>query len=104
MLAYLYYAKDLGRKRPGLLFGIGLQGIFLTRFCIEFVKLEQEAFEKGMALDMGQLLSIPFILLGAYVIYRAVTRPEVAIIEPKAATKPAPAKNEGKNKKRKVKW
>ena len=104
VLAYLYYAKDLGRKRPGLLFGIGLQGIFLTRFCIEFVKLEQEAFEKGMALDMGQLLSIPFILLGAYVIYRAVTRPEVAIVEPKAATKPAPAKNEGKNKKRKVKW
>ena len=104
VLAYLYYAKDLGRKRPGLLFGIGLQGIFLTRFCIEFVKLEQEAFEKGMALDMGQLLSIPFILLGAYVIYRAVTRPEVAIVEPKAATKPALAKNEGKNKKRKVKW
>ena len=104
VLAYLYYAKDLGRKRPGLLFGIGLQGIFLTRFCIEFVKLEQEAFEKGMALDMGQLLSIPFILLGVYVIYRAVTRPEVAIVEPKAATKPAPAKNEGKNKKRKVKW
>ena len=104
VLAYLYYAKDLGRKRPGLLFGIGLQGIFLTRFCIEFVKLEQEAFEKGMALDMGQLLSIPFILLGAYVIYRAVTRPEVAIVEPKAATKPAPTKNEGKNKKRKVKW
>ena len=104
VLAYLYYAKDLGRKRPGLLFGIGLQGIFLTRFCIEFVKLEQEAFETGMALDMGQLLSIPFILLGAYVIYRAVTRPEVAIVEPKAATKPAPTKNEGKNKKRKVKW
>ena len=104
VLAYLYYAKDLGRKRPGLLFGIGLQGIFLTRFCIEFVKLEQEAFEKGMALDMGQLLSIPFILLGAYVIYRAVTRPEVAIVEPKAATKTTPAKNEGKNKKRKVKW
>ena len=104
VLAYLYYAKDLGRKRPGLLFGIGLQGIFLTRFCIEFVKLEQEAFEKGMALDMGQLLSIPFILLGVYVIYRAVTRPEVAIVEPKAATKPAPTKNEGKNKKRKVKW
>ena len=104
VLAYLYYAKDLGRKRPGLLFGIGLQGIFLTRFCIEFVKLEQEAFEKGMALDMGQLLSIPFILLGVYIIYRAVTRPEVAVVEPKAATKPAPTKNEGKNKKRKVKW
>ena len=104
VLAYLYYAKDLGRKRPGLLFGIGLQGIFLTRFCIEFVKLEQEAFEKGMALDMGQLLSIPFILLGVYIIYRAVTRPEVAVVEPKAATKPASAKNEGKNKKRKVKW
>lgn len=101
LLAFLYYAKDLARRRPGLLFGIGLQGIFLTRFCIEFIKLEQEAFEKGMALDMGQLLSIPFILLGAYIIYRALSKPECTIAEAKVATSSNTPK---KNKKSKVKW
>lgn len=75
VLAWMYFGKDWGRKRPGLLFGTGLEGIFLTRFFIEFIKVEQESFEKGMALDMGQLLSIPFILLGAYMIWRAFTRP-----------------------------
>lgn len=101
LLAYLYYAKDLGRRRPGLLFGIGLQGIFLTRFCIEFIKLEQEAFEKGMILDMGQILSIPFILLGVYIIYRSLSKPECKIAEVKV-----PASNNApkKNKKKKARW
>lgn len=84
VLAYMYFRKDWGRKRPGLLFGTGLEGVFLTRFIIEFVKEEQEAFEKGMLLDMGQLLSIPFILLGLWMIWRAFSNPEVPV--------PAPAK------------
>ena len=101
VLAYLYYAKDLGRRRPGLLFGVGLQGIFLTRFCIEFIKLEQEAFEKGMILDMGQILSIPFILLGVYIIYRSLSKPECKIAEVKVtASNNAPKKN----KKKKARW
>ena len=104
LLAYLYYAKDLGRKRPGLLFGIGLQGIFLTRFCIEFIKLEQESFEKGMALDMGQILSIPFILLGAYIIYRALAKPAVEVAQPKAKVAVDAATTDKKTKKRKMKW
>ena len=77
VLAYMYFRKDWGRKRPGLLFGTGLEGVFLTRFIIEFVKEEQEAFEKGMLLDMGQLLSLPFILLGIWMVVRALRRPEV---------------------------
>jgi prolipoprotein diacylglyceryltransferase len=104
LLAYLYYAKDLGRRRPGLLFGIGLQGIFLTRFCIEFIKLEQESFEKGMLLDMGQILSIPFVLLGAYIIYRALSNPAVEVEHSKEKVTPVVAPSEKKNKKRKVKW
>ncbi|MBQ3259525.1 MAG: prolipoprotein diacylglyceryl transferase [Alistipes sp.] len=102
LLAYLYYAKDLGRRRPGLLFGIGLQGIFLTRFCIEFIKLEQEAFEKGMILDMGQILSIPFILLGFYIIWRALAKPAVGVGNDAKAT--STPKAEKSNKKRKIKW
>ncbi len=105
LLAYLYYAKDLGRRRPGLLFGIGLQGIFLTRFCIEFIKLEQEAFEKGMILDMGQILSIPFVLLGIYIIYRALVKPEQLISDKQnTPTLSTDGGTDKRNKKRKVKW
>ena len=71
-------------RRPGILFGIGLLGIFLTRFFIEFIKTEQEAFEQGWLLDMGQWLSIPFILLGIYMIYRGATQPEVVPVVPKS--------------------
>ena len=74
---WLYSRNDLGRRRPGLLFGVAMLGIFLTRFFIEFCKERQVAFEEGLPLDMGQLLSIPFIVLGVYMIYRAFRRPEV---------------------------
>ena len=73
----LYYRKDLGRRRPGFLFGIAMIGIFLTRFFIEFIKERQVDFEEGMTLDMGQWLSIPFILLGIYMIFRSMRLPEV---------------------------
>ena len=77
VLTWLYYKKDTARRHPGVLFGIGLIGVFLTRFFIEFIKLDQEAFEQGMLLNMGQLLSIPFILLGIYMIYRGMHRSPV---------------------------
>ena len=74
ILCWLYYRKDTARRHPGVLFGIGLIGVFLTRFFIEFIKTEQESFEIGWALDMGQWLSIPFILLGAYMIWRGFSK------------------------------
>ena len=74
ILCWLYYRKDMARRHPGVLFGIGLIGVFLTRFFLEFIKTEQEAFEIGWALDMGQWLSIPFILLGAYMIWRGFSK------------------------------
>lgn len=50
---------------------------FPDSFFIEFIKLDQEAFEQGMLLNMGQLLSIPFILVGIYMIYRGMHRSPV---------------------------
>ena len=41
------------------------------------MKTEQEAFERGWMLYMGQWLSIPFIILGAYMIFRGFSRPAV---------------------------
>ncbi len=58
------YWKNKGKTTPGLLFGLFLIMVFLFRFFVEFVKEEQVSFEKGMTLNMGQLLSLPFILLG----------------------------------------
>jgi len=61
---YRYYWKHNGYPRPGKLFGYFLIFIFTSRFFIEFIKVPQVGFEKNMMLDMGQLLSIPFILAG----------------------------------------
>lgn len=67
----------MGRRRPGLLTGVGMICVFVARFFIEFLKERQVDFEQGMALDMGQLLSIPFIIFGIYMTIRAFVRPEV---------------------------
>ena len=77
VLMYMYWKKNAG-ERPGLIFGVFFIGIFFSRFLIEFIKNDQEAFEADMLLNMGQLLSIPFILIGVYLIVRALNRPRVS--------------------------
>ena len=72
----LIYWKTSSRKKPGLLLGIFFILMFSFRFLIEFIKEDQEAFEAGMALNMGQWLSIPFILFGIYLLVRAIQKPE----------------------------
>ena len=63
-----YYKKRLGKFEDGQLFGFFLIMVFGMRFLIEFLKVPQVAFEQGMTLNMGQLLSIPLILIGIAVI------------------------------------
>ena len=67
------------RKRPqlvstGFFFGLCLFLIFLSRIFIEYTKENQEAFEDGMLLNMGQLLSIPFVVLGLWCMVKALRR------------------------------
>lgn len=64
---WVYRKKD-AKLHNGRLFGYWLIALFGMRFLIEFVKEEQVAFEQGMTLDMGQWLSIPFILGGVVLI------------------------------------
>ncbi len=68
---WLYFKKDAWKKE-GLIFGIFMICIFTSRFFIEFLKVSQETFEDTMLLDMGQLLSIPFILAGIYFVNKAL--------------------------------
>ena len=70
LLIWLYY-KHKSKPRPGLLFGLFFILIFTTRFLIEFIKNPQVDFEKSMALDMGQWLSIPCVLLGIGMLFYA---------------------------------
>lgn len=77
VLWWMYHKTDAPRRR-GLMFGVALIGIFLTRFFIEFVKINQVAFEEGMSLNMGQWLSLPFVALGVLSVWYALSRPPVA--------------------------
>jgi prolipoprotein diacylglyceryl transferase len=78
LLMWMYWKKD-AQTRPGLLFGTFLVGTFLTRYCIEFIKNDQVDFEATMALNMGQWLSIPFVLAGIGLIIYAMRRPAIHI-------------------------
>lgn len=59
----LIYKKTAG-KNPGQMIGLLLVWIFTSRFFIEFVKENQVSFENDLPINMGQILSIPFIILG----------------------------------------
>lgn len=81
LLMWMYWRKN-AQERPGLIFGTFLVGIFMPRFLIEYVKNVQEPWEADMVLNMGQLLSIPFVLLGIFLIVRAYMRPRLALTFP----------------------
>lgn len=70
ILLFLYY-KGFEKNRKGFLFGFFLMLVFTFRFFVEFVKENQSGFEAGMALNMGQILSIPFVLVGLFFILKS---------------------------------
>lgn len=79
---YMFYRTD-AKKKQGLILGVSLIGIFLSRFFIEFLKNVQEPFEIQMrasvGINMGQLLSIPFIIWGVWLVYNALKSKEQSI-------------------------
>lgn len=62
----LYYLLNSKNKRinQGMIFGLFLALLFGVRFLLEFLKNNQESWEDSLPIDMGQILSIPFILAG----------------------------------------
>lgn len=76
VLMYMYW-KTEAKKYQGLILGAFFIGIFGFRFFIEFVKEDQEAFEAGMILNMGQWLSIPIIIAGIGLIIYSVKKGSV---------------------------
>ncbi len=78
LLMWMYWRKN-AQERPWLITGIFFIGVFLPRFLIEYIKRVQEPWEINMisqcGINMGQALSIPFILLGVGLVIWAMTHP-----------------------------
>lgn len=70
---YFYKIKKLNVGK-GFYFGLCIFLIFTFRFFIEYTKADQVDFESGMLFNMGQLLSVPFVILGAYCMKNALKK------------------------------
>ena len=80
----LLYKYNLKKMYRGTFIGVFFIVLFGMRFLIEFIKQPQVGFEESMALNMGQLLSLPFILLGVGILIYSFIRKEPAeIVHPK---------------------
>ncbi|NQU81044.1 MAG: prolipoprotein diacylglyceryl transferase [Bacteroidetes bacterium] len=75
ILLYFIYKRNQGVFKSGLLFSLFMILIFGFRFFIEFIKNNQVAFESGMMLNMGQWLSIPFVLFGIVLLFFVLKKP-----------------------------
>lgn len=74
LLLFWIYNTYKPRLREGFILGAFFFLLFAARFFIEFVKENQEAFEEGLTLNMGQLLSIPFVAIG--ILLMIIRRPK----------------------------
>lgn len=74
VIIFYQYKKHDGKFKDGYLFGIFLILIFGFRIFVEYFKENQTYFEEGMILNMGQLLSIPLVVAGIYLLYNAKKR------------------------------
>lgn len=73
VMLYMYW-KTKAKDYQGMLVGVFFIMVFTARFFVEFIKEDQEAFEATMSLNMGQWLSIPFVLTGIILIILAIKR------------------------------
>ncbi len=76
-ILHQFYWRHDGKPKQGYIFSIFLILLFTVRFIIEFFKEVQVSFEAGMTLNMGQWLSIPFIIAGFVLLYRTYRKKPV---------------------------
>lgn len=87
VLLFFLYQKKLPKLKEGQLFGIFLIILFTARFFIEYIKEDQSDFEAGMALNMGQILSIPFIIGGFIILWYSGKKNKPAYVETEKSQK-----------------
>ena len=80
VVLFLLYKYNLKKMYKGEFIGIFFTVLFGMRFLIEFIKEPQVGFEENMVLNMGQWLSVPFILLGAGLLVYSLIKKQPAYI------------------------
>ena len=70
LIMMVIFRKKKENVRKGFYFGWCITLIFTFRFFVEFLKERQVDFENALPIDMGQILSIPFIVVGLYFVFR----------------------------------
>ncbi len=75
-LMFLYWKKKMYEKR-GVLFGAFLILLFGARFLVEFIKLGQTDRDDVLAINTGQILSIPFILAGIFILWKGLKKERI---------------------------
>jgi len=73
-VGWFFYKKYPEKVGTGFFFGLCLFLIFTARILIEYTKENQVDFENGMLFNMGQLLSVPFVLIGIYCMVRGAKK------------------------------
>ncbi|MCX2738847.1 prolipoprotein diacylglyceryl transferase [Pontibacter anaerobius] len=79
VLLYWLWNKYKAALPKGLLFGLFVTALFTFRFLVEFLKEDQVAKEATMALNIGQILSIPLILIGLFILFKVWQNPRPAL-------------------------
>lgn len=91
LLMWMYWNKN-AEERPWLITGVFFIGIFLPRFLIEYIKNVQVSDEYAMVacygLNIGQMLSIPFVLLGVALVWYALAHPRIKMDFPDKYAQP----------------
>lgn len=67
---FILYKKQGDKLKAGVYTGLFLVGVFSARFMIEFTKTHQAAYGYDMPLNIGQWLSIPVVIIGAWLLFR----------------------------------
>lgn len=73
---YWFWKNKRNTVGPGFMFGLFCILLFTERFIDEFFKENQVDFEGGLAINMGQILSLPFIAVGIYMVWRSFKHPK----------------------------
>ena len=70
LLLWVFYRRWAGKIPDGKLFGVFLTAVFGFRFLIEWTKVRQAAFAADFPLSMGQMLSVPLVAFGLWLLLR----------------------------------
>lgn len=69
VILFQWYKKKAFTYPSGVMLGLFLSVLFVFRFFIEFLKVDQENLDYGVSINAGQMLSIPFVFVGLFLIY-----------------------------------